>query len=311
MARFVITVDGEGGRMRTFLGQPGAEHFAIWSGVDLRRADADEVSARVDPHALLGRYGRLLAPGEVGCALSHRALMHHLAGDPDLGDEDVVLVVEDDAVLHPDLEETLPWLVAQRFDVLTLHHGVPEGLASAAGHRERDVMERAYPLSPLATTDPTGRYRAGVTSPESWMLTVGYLVRKRAAATLVREETGPVARVADDYRVMGELGLRVCQVRPGLVSQSDTATSTIDATGRGAGVSVASNEELTRRLEAIGDDTLLRRRKVAWLVSRDVVTRAPWRLLHDRPVAGARRGWNRAFERLPATARHLLRPGRS
>lgn len=141
------------------------------------------------------------------------------------------------------------------------------------------------------------------------MLTVGYLVRKRAATHLTRVEDGPLDRVADDYRVIGDLGVRVAQVRPSLVWESAAHESVITASGRVLGASDQTEQHVVDRMEMQAASASLRRRKVVWLVARDLSSRLPWSLRHSIPVDTARRAWNAAVPHLPPRVRHVLRPG--
>lgn len=306
--RFVVTIDRRGPRLAEFLQQPGAARFEIFDGLDLRTSPEDTLRGLVDDAVLQGRYGRSLAPGEVGCALSHRNLMSVISADRSMADDDVALVVEDDAVLHPQLESLLEWLVAQPFDVMPLHHGSASrlGMDSDAGSR---IMDRLYPLSPMARRAGETEFRAGFTTPESWMLTVGYLVRKRAASHLAHVEGGPLRRVADDYRSIGDLGLRVCQVRPSLVWESTAQESVITASGRVLGASDDTEQDVIARMEVQAASSGLRTRKLGWLVARDLSSRLPWSIRHSAPAESVRGAWNGLLPKLPPRVRHLLRPG--
>ncbi|PKH37655.1 Glycosyltransferase involved in LPS biosynthesis, GR25 family [Nocardioides alpinus] len=306
--RFVVTVDRDGPRMQEFRDQPGGHRFEVFDGVDLRRETPVEVAGRVDGAVLRSRYARDLAPGEVGCALSHREVMKHIASLSALSDLDAVLVVEDDAVLHEDLEMLLPWLLEQPFDVMPLHHGSASrlGIAEPEGSL---LMERLYPMSPWARSNATGGFRVGYTSPEAWMLTVGYLVRKRAARHLARLEEGLLTRVADDYRVIGNHGLRVCQVRPSLIWESANQESVITGTGRVLGSSDTTDTDVIRRMRSQATSRGLHLRKQAWLTGRDLSSRLPWSVRQSALSRRARASWNDAVPRMPARLRHLARPG--
>lgn len=302
--RYVVTVDRRGARLSAFLAQRGADAFEVFDGVDLRASTWEALADLVDEPEIRRRYGRRLSPGEVGCALSHRSVMALIAADETISSDEVALVVEDDAVLHPDLDAVLPWLVSQPFDVMPLHHG-GWSLDTESGRR---LMERVYPLSPLAKRTTASGHVAGFTTPESWMLAVGYLVRKRAAHHIVQHESGLVGRVADDYRVLGDLGLRVCQVRPSLIWESGI-DSVITPTGRVISAVDATELEIVGRLRRQGDNSSLHGRKIAWLVTRDLSSRLPWSIRHSSPMESLRRSWNRAMAHLPLRVRRIFRPG--
>ncbi len=306
--RYVLTVDRDGERLEEFLAQRDAHRFEVVDGVDLRGLAAATVAAQLDHDTLQRRYGRTLAAGEAGCTLSHRMLMEMIAVNDDLHDDDVALVVEDDAVLHPELETVLPWLASQPFDVMPLHHGSANRLGVDGVDGDR-LMDRLYPLSPLSRHHEGGAFRVGLTTPESWMLTVGYLVRKRAARHLSSHERGPVDRVADDYRVLSDLGLRVCQVRPSLVWESPNQVSVITGSGRTLGNLQEGEAEIAHRMLAQAASSQLRWRKLAWLLGRDATSRLPWWIRHCLTVDGVRATWNRGVLRMPERARHLVRPG--
>ena len=302
--RYVITVDREGARLSEFLAQPGADEFEIFDGVDLRGSPPDVVAGLVDEGEIRRKYARPLSPGEVGCALSHRALMSLIAANDDMSPDDVALVVEDDATLHPRLDSLLPWLESQPFDVMPLHHGGWD-LDTDSGRR---LMERVYPMSPLAKSATGADFVAGFATPEAWMLAVGYLVRKRAARHLAENEPALVDRVADDYRAIGDLGLRVCQVRPSLVWESGRE-SVITPTGRVISEVESTGVEVVGRLQKQAANDALHARKLLWLVARDVSSRLPWVVRHSPPVESLRRSWNGVVPRLPQRLRRVLRPG--
>lgn len=306
--RWVVTVDRRGSRLAEFSAQPGGTAFAIFDGVDLRSRSEESVACLADQKILRHRYGRSLAPGEIGCAMSHRELMSVIATNPSLAEDDVILVVEDDAVLHPQLDALLPWLVAQPFDLMPLHHGSASrvGLPDPSGLA---LMDAVYPLSPLARQHPASPFRAGYTTPEAWMGTLGYLVRKRTARHLVAVEQGPVTRVADDYRVIADLGLRVCQVRPSLVWESSDQVSEITATGRESGSPLITEDDVIQRLRQQASSRSLRARKICWLLLRDAVSRWPWGVKHNPAAERIRRSWNDNVAEMPPRVRHLLRPG--
>ncbi|KRE97322.1 hypothetical protein ASG76_00910 [Nocardioides sp. Soil774] len=303
--RIVVTVDRQGSRLAEFLGQPGGAQFEVFDGVDMRGSGWEAAAALVDQLEIHRLYARPLSPGEVGCALSHQKVLAVIAADESMGDHDVALVVEDDATLHPRLESLLPWLVEQPFDVMPLHHG-GLGLDEDAG---RQLMERVFPMSPLATQANGSEFRVGFTTPESWMLAVGYLVRKRAARHLCRQDGLLLTRLPDDYRVIGDHGLRVCQVRPSLIWESAVQPSSITPTGRVIGAGDATECDVVRRLERQAANRSLYLRKVTWLVARDLSSRLPWSVRHSAPVESVRGAWNAALPHLPRRVRRLLRPG--
>ena len=169
-------------------------------------------------------------------------------------------------------------------------------------------MERVYPMSPLARS-ATG----ADASPASPRLRHGcsrwaILVRKRAARHLAENEPALVDRVADDYRVIGDLGLRVCQVRPSLVWESGRE-SVITPTGRVTPKVESTGVEVVGRLQKQGGNHVLHARKLLWLVARDVSSRLPWVVRHSPPTESLRRSWNGIVPRLPQRMRRVLRPG--
>lgn len=114
------------------------------SAVDGRALPPAEQQARLDAATYRRRHGMEPALGELGCYLSHVAVMHALLASP----HQVALVLEDDVLLTPALVPVLQGLMAhpERWDMVKLsqvHSGTPRPyLQVAPGHQLAVMLSR-------------------------------------------------------------------------------------------------------------------------------------------------------------------------
>lgn len=195
--RVVISVKGSP-RTAQFLGQPSGASFRVHWACNGRLGEGLD---RFDVAGFERRYGRLPAPGEIGCAISHLDVLTDF-GEGRGGPDDVLLVAEDDAVLAEDFEEVLRRVAATSgWDwVLLANPFEPCGL-SYFDSRIRHAAVLAATARPVGSWHRPFKYRLG--RFRGWLYGAGlYLVTRRSARLLVdlyRSETA-VSWVADDYR---------------------------------------------------------------------------------------------------------------
>ncbi len=114
----------------------------------LPAVDAQQLSpqqqAALDEPAYRRKHGKTPLPGELGCYLSHLAVMHAFLASG----ASAALVLEDDVLLRPTLPAVLRGLLAQpaRWDVVKLsavHSGTPVPVGTAApGHALAVMLSR-------------------------------------------------------------------------------------------------------------------------------------------------------------------------
>lgn len=188
----------------------------------------ERASVADDPRSV-GRYGRALTPGELGCAMSHvRAYEQLLGSGHQFG-----LILEDDAVLLADVAdllvsaETRAWLESPQPRLLLMtpiraflaRGGVP----FAAGYRRVEVR-RAW---------------------EGY----GYLVN-RAAADAMRKVNSPAWLSADDWVAYRRLGrIELCGLDPFCIGYLDTAPSQLEDDRRRVETASGRSRSLRARVE--------------------------------------------------------------
>ena len=221
--RRVIALKGSP-RLPRFYTQDSARSFVAFDAVDTRDGS---VPAEFDISAFVRRYERLPLPGEVGCTLSHLAVMRDfLAGAKD---GDLLVVAEDDAQLSPHFDADLPTVIrsATKSDIIILANSM-----STMDGPSYDRGAKWLTISPigrvLVRLLPRPRFRwISLVETTADLGTICYLVSVRAALLLVSHADNGVSWVADDYRIPLELGLRTYHVRPYLAQQNPSEHSII------------------------------------------------------------------------------------
>jgi len=179
--------------------------------VDLRPGSSTDLEALVATGAVARSAADRLSRGSVGCALSHQQIYQAII-DEDLP---LALVIEDDAVLAPNLAELLadpaPFLFDDRVTMLFYaHHGREEFLVST-----QDSVPLADGAAVLLPLD--GKINS----------TVGYVVTQGAARRLL-DVNSPVEFPADgwDQYLHRKALSRMQLVHPSPVGHRDELPST-------------------------------------------------------------------------------------
>jgi glycosyl transferase family 25 len=143
---WVINLDKDHERLQRITQQLAPTGLA-WTRVSAvygRDLPPDEQRRLLDHAAYRRKHGMEPALGELGCYLSHLAVMRALLASP----HRCALVLEDDVLLTPALRPVLEGLLAQpdRWDMVKLsavHSGTPQPvLELAAGHRLAVMLSR-------------------------------------------------------------------------------------------------------------------------------------------------------------------------
>ena len=195
-------------RVRAQLGRLGLP-FTRLAAVDARTLEPAQRAA-LDEATYRRRHGMAPVWGELGCYLSHVAVMRAFLAGP----WRAALVLEDDVLLHDTLPEVLRGLLAQprRWDMVKLsavHRGTPVAVAPVApGHRLAVMLSRVTGSS-------------------------AYLINRAAAQAYLRERGGllPMQLPYDHVFDQGwRFGLKVRLVTPTPCTHDDRIASTIDGT---------------------------------------------------------------------------------
>jgi glycosyl transferase family 25 len=219
-------------RVSRHLADLGLDSVEIIDAVRGSLLSASERRLQADDARSVARYGRELTAGELGCALSHvRAYERLLAGR-----DEFALILEDDAVLLP--------------DVVTLLHS----------KSVRDWLMQPESRVLLMTPVRAFLKRGALPLQEGYRLVrirrawegYGYVVN-RAAAEMMRRINSPAWLSADDwvaYRKLGGVELR--GVDPFCIGFLDTAPSQLEDDRRQVETASGRSRSLGVRLEKWG-----------------------------------------------------------
>lgn len=159
--------------------------------VDGKSLSQEEKDYRFDSMKFVYRMGRTVFPGEIGCTLSHRECYHRFVNS----EEEVALVLEDDVCFfdkeHVDsfLQELSRKMMKDKPCIITL------------------TRHRFYFSKKKAEIGQFSIYRVR----EAWG-TCAYLMNKEAARKMLSIPKSYF--VADDYLLMGKMGICVQGVHP-------------------------------------------------------------------------------------------------
>jgi glycosyl transferase family 25 len=199
--------------------------FEIVTAVDGRELSARELAEAYSAERAVAAIGRVLAPGEIGCALSHLRLYQRMMDE----NIEVALILEDDAVIHPDTLAILTrWQeFPSDWELLLLQHSCDIG----------------GPLSWWHCQSLTPAYRIGRFARPTYG-TVGYLIRQGAARKILARAY-PVHAPSDHWTGgLLETGIRLYGLEPPCIThrhENNPAYSTM-----------AGREDLQR--QALGQD---------------------------------------------------------
>ncbi|MFC6277451.1 glycosyltransferase family 25 protein [Psittacicella hinzii] len=105
--KYVINMDKNPERLDYFYNQPNTAEFTRFSAIAGANLTPEELAANFDQEKFKERFGRYASPGEIGCTLSHRAIMLEALHDPNIGENEFILIAEDDVQLAPDWYEVV------------------------------------------------------------------------------------------------------------------------------------------------------------------------------------------------------------
>lgn len=187
--------------------------FTRFEAVDGRALPVAELARVYDPVANITRSRHPMIGGEIGCYLSHVALWEKIA----VGDAAGGIILEDDFAAADDLAQVL------------------DAIARDPGDWEIAKLFSARKSQKLLDARPLVQGRAIAVPYKVPNTTLGYAIRREAAARLAARAL-PVSRPIDeDHKHFWEIGLRVALVAPPPLSfgEQSAESGSITATRRG------------------------------------------------------------------------------
>lgn len=219
-------------RVRSHLADLGLDSPVVIDAVRGSALSAGERALRANDARSVRHYGRVLTAGELGCALSHVCAYERLLA----GSDDSALILEDDAVLLPDVLPLLrspqvrDWLLQPRPRLLLL---TPIRAFLKRGARS---LELGYRL---------------VRVRRAWE-GYGYVVN-RAAAEAMRRVNSPAWMSADDWVAYRKLaGVELGGLDPFCIGYLETAPSQLEHDRRQVEVASGRSRKLVSRLDKWG-----------------------------------------------------------
>ena len=176
--------------------------YELTDAVDYKKLDFDNLPIRIRQEVHLKNYQVEIAPGTIGCVMSHMNLWRRIAAEQ----IPAALILEDDAVWDDDFWEVLGKLAASAwdFDMVMLSH--------IGGSKKRRVLEQL-----------TGNRQLVLHRRPGWM-TAAYLIRLSGANKLLPycfDITGGAdALTRENWRT----GLRTYNVKPSPVTTPTEGT---------------------------------------------------------------------------------------
>lgn len=176
--------------------------------------------------------------GEIGCVLSHLSLYEEHSSEEELGDDEWVIVAEDDAVLSPRFERDIYRVLARcsTLDFAILANGV-----TPMDIYYRDAVTRNIRISPveppvISIRNTPHMRKVGFVNladkknaevPACVWCTFLYAFNGRGARRFLRTMGHRPYWVADSWKLFSSMGLRIGLVRPNMGHVSSDVTSEI------------------------------------------------------------------------------------
>lgn len=172
--------------------------YQIWKAVEGRKLTVQEQKEMIHPE-FYERYGRTATLPVAGCSLSHLSIYRDILESQ----ENVVLILEDDAVILP----------REQFDITKL----------------KKIIDSENPMALLLTSD-FWYYKDNckkvvdsfhrIYEIESGYMTSGYLIN-RAAAKILATNLLPIKYKADEWEIFIGMGIEVLGIVPHVISFPD------------------------------------------------------------------------------------------
>ncbi|RQR37532.1 glycosyltransferase [Burkholderia sp. Bp9143] len=198
--------------------------FSFEDAFDARGLDPAACAAMTDTAKVIGRYGRPLSRGEIGCFMSHVAVWGKIVRSGR-----AAIVLEDDAMLDGMLFERF---LSTPAEMLSAHADL---VLLGRSKLPRDRATRTYLYEPLKRVRRIGGLRIGVPFKQWTSGSVGYWISIDGARKALEHARGPVGALLDDWpwhRDNG--GLRIAELRPYAVWEAFETMPSVIESGRAA-----------------------------------------------------------------------------
>ena len=167
----------------------------FFEAIDGSQLSSDELKQWVNIEESKKRYGDYFTLPAIGCSLSHYRLYQTISSQND----DIVMILEDDAILAPGLESIIEE-IAKNID-----KNVPVAVLLTPGFAY-------YKKNKALFVEDSSVYNLS-----GGLMTSGYLIN-RSATQLLEKHLYPIRYVADQWNVFVSLGLKLFGVVPHIVS---------------------------------------------------------------------------------------------
>lgn len=228
MRKFLISLAKDIQRRELFFSQPDTADFEVFDAVNMMQMPQQEIESLFDLESFKQHYQRNATKGEVGCTLSHLEVYKRVMQDPNIAEDDYVLVCEDDALLCENFQQHLTALLQQNpnSDIIWL------GQSKIAKFNDIE-LELNYPtsfnfmLKKIVNSQyyycyPYRNYFAG---------TVAYLIKKSACISFWQEinQGTSIYWLADDFILFEQkLALDIMAIRPLMVIENPNLASNLE-----------------------------------------------------------------------------------
>lgn len=225
MKKYLISLDKDAHRRELFFSQPDTADFQVFSAINTMKEAPESLAAKFAIKTAVGRYGRALTSGEIGCTLSHLAVYRQIMEDESIRETDFALICEDDALFSPNFQQNLTALLANA----NLADIVLVGQSKIADFADKE-LELSYPTTLCAMRQKVGEITIAFPYKSYFAGTVAYLIRKSAARTLVTEAQETSCWLADDFLFFEQaFGLKNQVVRPLMAIENPQLVSNLEA----------------------------------------------------------------------------------
>ncbi|MFC6277449.1 glycosyltransferase family 25 protein [Psittacicella hinzii] len=226
MRKFVINLDRNPERLASFKDNPEVEEFVRVPAIDGKALSPEQIAASFDQELFHKHYLRYATVSEIGCALSHQQILLNVLADASIGDNEFVLIAEDDIVLYPTwyghVNEMLEALLPNPVHNIIALNNVMRSSSFKLGDIEQQVKSANLNYDPSIVHTVNNLPYLGKDRPALPILThnnarntslVGvkeftprgggfYLVRKRAIRENQEMLTGKCFWLADDFALI-------------------------------------------------------------------------------------------------------------
>lgn len=163
--------------------------FDFVYGVDAREVPIDRLTGAIDQKALLSNMGRLLSPGEIACAISHREIFLQVIARGWAG----ALILEDDVLTEPGIQEFIADI-----RVAASAGNIQNEVIYLGGRQGFEEARIALSMRSRLRWKTKLKIRRIIRTEHAIQRTCGYFISRRACEELLEREP-KVVNVADAW----------------------------------------------------------------------------------------------------------------